>query len=150
MVKPLIVRSVAGTFSFTFLAVGLMTLPMSVFTMLFNCTPFFTAFLASYYLKESLTWIEIVAMIGSFGGICLIAFGVPDEEDQQTGSMNTLFDEMTPTFRSLLGIGCTFCTAMSMSVFNITTRMMKGLHWSIIQFNFTLCACIVVGIILLA
>jgi drug/metabolite transporter (DMT)-like permease len=90
MVKPLIVRSVVGTFSFTFLSVGLMTLPLSVFTVLFNCTPFFTAILATFYLKESLTWFEIVAMIGSFGGICLIALGMPDEEDQQTGSLNSL------------------------------------------------------------
>jgi hypothetical protein len=39
---------------------------------------------------------------------------------------------------------------MCMSVNYIATRMMKGLHWSIIQFNYALCACIIVGIILFA
>ena len=113
-----------------------MTLPLSVFTVLFNSTPFFTALLATCYLKESLTWFEIVAMFGSFGGICLLALGMPDEEGSQADNLNGLtqsyFDGISPTAKYLIGITSTVFTAMCMSVVYVATRMMKGLHWSVI------------------
>jgi len=64
-----------------------MTLPLSVFTVLFNSTPFFTAILAYFYLKEALSLVEVFAMIGSFGGICLLGFGKPSEDDQQAETL---------------------------------------------------------------
>ena len=77
--KPLLVRSISGTISFTTLSIGLMTMPLAIFTVIFNCTPFFTAILAYFYLKESISHCEVVAMIGSFIGVMFIAIATPDE-----------------------------------------------------------------------
>jgi drug/metabolite transporter (DMT)-like permease len=51
---PMMVRAWMGTIAFTTTSIGLMTLPLSVFNILFNCSPFFTAILCHFYLKEKM------------------------------------------------------------------------------------------------
>ena len=75
--KPCMIRAIVGTISFTTMNIGMMNLPLAIFTVIFNSTPFFTAILAYLYLKESITVCEVVAMAGSFSGIILIAFSTP-------------------------------------------------------------------------
>jgi len=74
------VRAFAGTISFTTMSIGLMTLPLAIFSTIFNSAPFVTALLAHFYLKESISIVEVVAMIGSFIGVVLIAVSTPEDD----------------------------------------------------------------------
>ena len=79
--KPLITRSIVGTIAFGTTSIGLMVLPLSIFNILFNCAPFFTAILAWCYLKETISYVQNIAMFGSFIGVIFIALGMPKEGD---------------------------------------------------------------------
>jgi drug/metabolite transporter (DMT)-like permease len=37
-----------------------------------NATPFFIALLACIWLKEIITFVEVITMLGAFGGIILV------------------------------------------------------------------------------
>jgi len=74
------VRAFAGTISFTTVNIGLMTLPLAIFCTIANSAPFLTALGAHFYLKESISAVEVVAMIGSFIGVVLIAVSTPEDD----------------------------------------------------------------------
>lgn len=83
MKAPLLARSIAGTIAYTTISIGMMTLPLAMVTSILNCTPFFTALLVALFLKKCISVYELIAMVGSFIGVLLIAFGAPAGEDTQ-------------------------------------------------------------------
>jgi len=152
--KPCMVRAITGTISFTTMNLGLMNLPLAIFSTIFNSTPFVTAILAYFYLKESITMCEVIAMAGSFSGIIMIAFSTPHEGGEQNQTLdemnNPIFGpNVSPTFKYVVGVTGVCFTAVFMSICYIATRAMKDLHYSVIQFNYALVNTVSVGIIIL-
>lgn len=82
-IRPIMVRAVAGQGAFLLLSVGIMTVPVTLFIIMLNCTPFLTAILAAIFLKESISCWEYVAMVGSFCGVVLIALSAPGGDNEQ-------------------------------------------------------------------
>jgi len=63
---------------------------------------------------------------------------------------NPLFGpDANPTMMYVLGIAGMICTAVWMSICFIATRVMRDLHYSVVQFNYALVNTVSVGIILL-
>lgn len=58
-----------------------MVVPLVVAYVVCNISPFFTVLLAYCYLKEDFLWMEIAAMFVSFGGIGMIAYGTPSDDN---------------------------------------------------------------------
>ena len=67
----LLIRCVSGSICFLCFVVAVKYLPLSIFFVIMNATPFFIALLACLWLKEMISLLEVVAMIGAFGGILL-------------------------------------------------------------------------------
>ena len=68
----LMARCVAGGFGFFTLVLAIEYIPLSVFFVIMNASPFVIALLCCLWLKEMITKIEIATMIISFGGILLV------------------------------------------------------------------------------
>ena len=68
----LFVRCLSGTLCFTMFVFAIKYLPLSIFFVVMNACPFIIAFLACVWLKENISLVEVVCMIGAFGGIILV------------------------------------------------------------------------------
>jgi drug/metabolite transporter (DMT)-like permease len=73
------VRSYTGVAANLILGIGIMVTPLVVANVICNLSPFFTVLMSYCYLKESFLKIEILAMVISFSGIGLLAYGTPSE-----------------------------------------------------------------------
>jgi drug/metabolite transporter (DMT)-like permease len=146
------IRSWTGVIANLIVAVGIMVVPLVVTNVVCNLSPFFTVLLAYCYLKEDFLWIEILAMFVSFGAIGMIAYGAPSENNQQREIIdnldNRIFYYLDGTTRYLVGIMILLLCGFLHSVTYITSRQMKKLHWSIIQYNYALIGIGFVGVLM--
>ena len=104
-------------------------LPLSVFFIVMNVTPFLVAILACLWLKEKISIVEVFCMIGAFGGILLVSLTKPVEEevDDESGSD-------TYNIGLLCALGSAFCVAITL----VTTRKLKALSVYVIQWYYAL------------
>ena len=65
-------RCISGSITFLCFVVAIEHLPLSTFFVIMNATPFFIALLACIWLKEMITLVELITMIGAFTGIILV------------------------------------------------------------------------------
>ena len=120
-IKYLLIRSLAGSIGLLFVCLGIMTLTLTAFSILLNCAPFFTAILAHFFIGDSIGWYDVVAMVGSFVGIVLIAMADPDE----TSVAVEMFPGWTVKGTYMFGVSCTLVSAMIFSVW-----VSKALRWN--------------------
>jgi drug/metabolite transporter (DMT)-like permease len=71
--KTLIIRCLVGSAAFLMTTEALKLIPLSFFTMIINTSPFLTAILQYFWIREKVAKFEIVAMIGCYGGIMLLS-----------------------------------------------------------------------------
>ena len=75
-------------------------------------------------------------MIGTFAGVIMIAFATPDEDDQQTEMLDEMNQEnfagYSPSQKYLIGVISGLLGAFSISIVFVTTRSLKGIHFSIV------------------
>ena len=83
-----------------------------------NVSPFLVAILACLWLKERITAVEVVCMLGAFGGILLV--GLTKHEDDG-GSAAVAASEYN------IGLFCALVSALGYSVTLVTTRKLKAL-----------------------
>ena len=77
----LILRCAVGTVSFVIFSLAVKYIPLGIFFIIFNSSPFITAILAYFWTGDRLLSFEIVAMIGAFGGIVCLGLARPAEVD---------------------------------------------------------------------
>jgi len=120
------VRSWTGVIANLIIAIGIMVSPLVVTNVVCNLSPFFTVLLAYCYLREDFLWIEIAAMFISFGAIGLIAYGAPNETNQQREVIeqldNRIFYYLDGTTRYLVGIMILLLCGFLHSVTYIASR----------------------------
>ena len=80
----LIVRCLSGSFAFVCFALAIEYLPLSIFFVVSNTTPFMICILACLWLKELITWVEIINMIGAFSGIIMVGLSKKLHEIEKT------------------------------------------------------------------
>lgn len=71
------VRNCAGLIGFTALVYALKNLPMGLFMILNNTSPFIATSLSYIFLNERMLTHELVAMLLSFIAVVMIAVGKP-------------------------------------------------------------------------
>mmetsp|Transcript_34875 Transcript_34875/g.53541 ORF Transcript_34875/g.53541 Transcript_34875/m.53541 type:complete len:132 (+) Transcript_34875:54-449(+) len=71
--KILLIRCIAGTFSFALISVATQFIPLSISIILANTTPFWTAILGFVILHEEIASVDIVCMIGCFLGVIILS-----------------------------------------------------------------------------
>lgn len=66
-------RCSVGTFSFIVAMYAVKLLPLTLYFVINQTAPFMTALLAWFWLNESITRCEIVAIVGSYAGVLVMA-----------------------------------------------------------------------------
>jgi drug/metabolite transporter (DMT)-like permease len=114
----MLMRNLAGLVGFTSLVYALKYLPMGLFMVLVNTSPFFAALLGFIFLKESLMTHEIIAMSVSFTAIAILATLKQDNRESTSE-----FDLNNPHVR-LLGIITAMLHVVGTSTITVCTRRM--------------------------
>ena len=114
----LITRCISGTVCFLCFVIAMMYLPLSIFFVMMNATPFLIAVLACLWLKEVITLVEVLAMCGAFGGILLAGLSKREVETEEE-----LAYAQDYRLGLLFAIGC----VLGQSVTLVTTRKLKML-----------------------
>lgn len=73
----MLLRNMAGLVGFTALVYALKNLPMGLYMILVNTSPFISTVLSYCFLKEVMRRIELVAMVLSFIAVAIIALSKP-------------------------------------------------------------------------
>ena len=68
----LYMRCISGTVCFTAFVFSIKYLPLSIFFVILNICPFLMALLACLWLREMITVVEVICMLGAFGGILIV------------------------------------------------------------------------------
>ena len=79
----LVVRCLSGSICFLCFVVAIEHLPISVFFVMLNSTPFFVTVLACLWLKEMISPLEVVTMVGAFCGILLLGLSKGDSDESE-------------------------------------------------------------------
>ena len=58
-------------------------LPLGIFFIIFNASPFLTAILSYFWVGDKVLLVEAAAMVGAFSGI--ICLGVADPSEENSG-----------------------------------------------------------------
>ena len=126
-------RSIIGLFGFISIIYSLSVLPLTIVTIVFNTTTFWTGILAYYFLGDKVTKIEIFFMLAVFVGVILISITkhVDDEKPEKDGAKNVV-SSASFTFCVL----AVFYTSWSYSAISILTRKLKEVHFSLIMFHY--------------
>ena len=103
-----------------------------------------TALLSICMLGERLLPFEIAMMIGAFSGIICLSMGASEEpvEINEDSSMSVFEQEHA----YLLGISAALISAISFSFSAVTSRKLRVVHFSIIQFWYAIMACLVMAL----
>jgi drug/metabolite transporter (DMT)-like permease len=100
----LFLRCFAGTFVFTGMMYVVKILPLTIFFMIFQTSPFIVALIAWLWLNESMTSLEGLAMVLSYVGIAMISLSQPVVEDQVTTEQVAIAADSQYTFGIVLSL----------------------------------------------
>ena len=135
--KYLLLRSLCGSIGLIFVVLGMTTLTLTTFSILLNCSPFFTALLAYLWVGDKMTCYDIFAMIGSFCGIIVIALADPDASSVS----NVMFPGWGVKMVYVVGVGCCLVGAVTFSMWVSANRMLQNIHYSVVFFYGIVCDC---------
>ena len=133
---PLLIRCVAGALAFITVTTALPLVPLVLFQVITNMTPFIAALLACLWLGEKLSFFQLVCMLLCFGGIAVVIFereSADGEVKKESSSFN-------------FGVILTCIVALIFAITAVTTRKVRSLHWSVITFYFELTCFIISGV----
>lgn len=107
----------------------MMCVSLSAFTILINLSPFFTVILQHFIFKEHLAWYDLIFMCCSFGGVALVALADPTDDRTPTSEMFSAWDKNT---RYIFGISLSLLMAVFFSIWMMSVRMLRDIHYSVI------------------
>ena len=80
LTPTLILRCAVGTVSFLLFSMAVKYLPLGIFFIIFNSSPFITVFLSYFWTGDRILPFEGLAMIGAFAGIVCLGVAKPSDE----------------------------------------------------------------------
>ena len=76
----LILRCAVGTVSFILFSLAVKYLPLGIFFIIFNSSPFITVFLSYCWTGDRIMIFEGLCMVGAFAGIVCLGIAKPEQE----------------------------------------------------------------------
>ena len=99
-----------------------MLIPLSLHTIIFQTSPFWTSILGFLYNKERIYRFEYGAMTLCFVGVVLLALNRPTQQTLTSASLSTV------------GIVITFVMSWNQALINVVNRKLRDVHFAIIGF----------------
>ena len=131
----MLIRNMAGLVGFTALVYALKFLPMGLYMILVNTSPFISTSLSYCFLQEKMRNIELMAMLLSFLAVIVIAISKPPQEYNNTNQVIGV----------VLGMTNAFC----MSSVSVTTRKMQSVHYTIVLLSYAVFGVVALSAILI-
>ena len=123
-IVPLIVRCLSGTTAFIVVTMTVKMIPLTIFQVITNVTPFISGLLACVWLGERLSWFQFICMLFCFSGIVLVTLSKGDS-GEDAGSDDQWTEYETGV---ILAASITLVFALS----SVSTRRIRDLHFSVI------------------
>lgn len=142
----LFLRCAVGTVSFMVFSMTVKYLPLGIFFIVFNSSPFFTVILAYFWTSDRILPLEGLAMIGAFCGIVVLGIAKPTETKNIED--NESFSKFEVEHGYQIGMAMALFACVSQSVISVASRRLKSIYFAIIQFNYSLMATISMGVFL--
>ena len=136
------IRATVGTLTFTLINVGILLLPLALGGVIVYTAPFFTAILTKCVLKEEVPLGRWFLMSGTFAGVIMMSLAgsgalTPNHVDE-----SSFFGQFSDTTNYIIGTSCMLFTALLMSIIMTSSRALKPVHYSVVQFWYSLFACL--------
>ena len=131
MNKWIIFRNVGGVVASGSQAFAISLMPITLYQIIYNTTPFMASILSFVLLKERIKLHEGFAMMISFMLIILLA---------QTRQQSTPMEGSNIGLGIFLALTCAF----GASIKAVTTRRMQDVHFSVLMFHYTLFQMVVI------
>ena len=120
-VFPLSIRSLSSTAALFIVIIAVKLVPLTIFNVVTNMTPFVSGVLAWIWLGDKLGAFQIVMMIFCFAGVVLVAC-----------SKNKGEDDVSKSDGYTIGIILTGLLAVIFAVSAVSTRRLKTMHFSVL------------------
>ena len=124
-------KSVAGVICSLNCSLALMTVPMTIFTVVANCAPFWTSIITYFWLGESIGCYNMIAMVGSFCGVVIITLADPDETST---ILNPMVEGWSTRATYTLGISASLIVSITYAIWVLLSRPLKDVDVSVIVF----------------
>lgn len=131
-----LVRNFSGAMTVLSLVYALQYLPMGIYQIIYNTTPFWVSLLAFLTLGERMRKIELIAMVFSFTLIILLFISRQSALLVQSSNM-------------WVGLALASTSAVCASISAVATRKMQQTHFSILLLHYAIFSCVLTGFILL-
>lgn len=107
-------------------------LPLGIFFIIFNASPFITVFLSYFWSGDRILAFEGIAMVGAFAGIVLLGVAKPAEENESIEASKDGWSDFE--LENAYQIGCVLAiiSCFSQSVIAVASRRLKSLHFAVI------------------
>ena len=126
----LLIRSCSSTAAFFAVIKSIKLVPLTIFQVVTNMTPFVSGLLAFIWLGEKLSIFQIMMMILCFGGVTMVALANNSDEDHSKSNISS--------YEAGVALCGTLCVIFAVSA--VSTRRLKGMHFSVMQFYLTFVA----------
>ena len=134
----LLMRCMSGTICFTMFVFAIKYLPLSIFFVLMNASPFLVALLACFWLHERLSLVEVFCMLGAFGGILLVGLSkrIDDDDEAESVSEDGFYQ---------VGLFCALLACLGQAVTVTSTRRLQGMSVIVIQWYYAFISTLTTG-----
>ena len=124
--RGMIIRSACGLIAQTTFLFSVKLLPITIANILGMIYPFIVAVLSHFILKERLTKIDCVGLIGSFSGVYILIMAKVDREEKDEKNY-------------VVGVIVSFICAFAYAGVTISGRFLKDVHYSVVLFFMSGC-----------
>ena len=115
----MVLKSLAGITCTISSCIAIMLVPLTIFNIISNCAPFWTAILSYFFLGENIHCYNMIAMGASFCGVIMVTLADPGENSGEKKSY-------------LLGISASLIGSISYAVWFLLSRPLKDVHFTVI------------------
>ena len=131
-------RCISGTLCFTLFVLAIKYLPLSIFFVVMNICPFLMALLACLWLREKITAVEVICMIGAFGGILIVGYSKQAESGEE---------DIEAMENYYFGLLCAFVACCGQAFSVVATRRLQDLSVFVIQWYYAVSSTLATGIL---
>ena len=121
----MMLKSLAGITCTISSCIAIMLVPLTIFNIISNCAPFWTAILSYFFLGENIHCYNMIAMGASFIGVIMVTLADPGEN-------NVIVEGWSEKKSYLLGISASLIGSISYAVWFLLSRPLKDVHFTVI------------------
>lgn len=131
--NSLIVRGLLGAVGYAALVFSVKYVPILIWTLIYNTSPFWTMIMSYFQLNESIDKYNLICICGCFFGVFILSLSKeeknPDNKEARISSFHVVF-----------GMFCALLNAVCYSGVIVITKKTKAVHYSLVTMSYSIIA----------